>query len=315
MTTMYIVKKNIESADEMGPLTGRQVRELVQSGELTADGFIKKVNSQNWVRIDSVPQLASDLGKPKSLPKNKAVDLEHPQQVQLNPDQAKGVKSSLLQEGSSPTFTHAETMKTSVAEDRVLPRSAGFSARRKKVVFGVALSVLVCIAGWLATGHAWHAVPQALEGSSTAFEIERNSPEYKVKIAIQMGKQAGFDAVTTRAILNRASELGKRQGLSGDICISLGKDAIGLVAISRERGTPITIEEALEAVFDRMSKASKNPSVKAYAALKLAVSHGVLTADNPDVKDIFDKFQRGEDVSFERACYLIQEALSKKNKK
>jgi len=312
---MYIVKKNIESAEEMGPLAGSQVRELVQSGELTADGFIKKVNSQNWVRIDSVPQLASDLSKPKSLPKNKAVDLEHPQQVQLNPDQAKSVKSSLLQEGSSPTFTHAETMKTSVAEDCVLPPSTGFFARRKKVVFGVALLVLFCITGWLVAGHAWQVVPQALEGSSTAFEIERNSPEYQVKIAIQMGKQAGFDGETTMAILNMASELGKRKGLYGDVCISLGKDAIGLVIISRETGTPITIEEALEAVFDRMLRRLENPSVKAYVSLKNAVSQGVLKADNPDVKSIFDAFNRGEDVSFERACYLIQEALSKKNKK
>ena len=273
------------------------------------------MNSQNWVRIDSVPQLASELGKPKSSPKNKDVDLEHPQQVQLNPDQAKGVKSSLLQEGSSPTFTHAETLKTSVAEDCVLPPSTGFFARRKKAVFGVALLVLFCITGWLVVGHAWQVVPQALEGSSTAFEIERNSPEYQVGIAIQMGKQAGFDGVTTRAILKMASELGKRKGLSGDACISLGKQAIGLVAISRERGTPITIEEALEAVFDRMSKASENPSVKAYVSLKNAVSQGVLKADNPAVKDIFDKFERGEDVSFVRACFLIQEALLEKNKK
>ena len=90
MATMYIVKKNIESAGEMGPLAGSQVRELVQSGELTASDSIRNVNSQNWVRIDSVPQLASELSKPKSSPKNKDVDLEHPQQVQLNPDQAKG---------------------------------------------------------------------------------------------------------------------------------------------------------------------------------------------------------------------------------
>ena len=73
---IYIVKKNIESAGEMGPLAGSQVRELVQSGELTAGDFIRNVNSQNWVRIDSVPQLASELGKPKSSPKNKDVDLQ-----------------------------------------------------------------------------------------------------------------------------------------------------------------------------------------------------------------------------------------------
>jgi len=76
MAAMYIVKKNSESAGEMGPLSGSQVRELVQNGELTAGDLIRNVNSQNWVRIDSVPQLASELGNPKSSPKNKDVDLQ-----------------------------------------------------------------------------------------------------------------------------------------------------------------------------------------------------------------------------------------------
>jgi len=167
MATMYVVKKNSESAGEMGPLAGSQVRELVQSGELTASDSIRNVNSQNWVRIDSVPQLASELGKPKSSPVQD-VDLEHPQQVQLNPDQAKGAKSDLLQEGSSPIFTHAETLKTSVAEDGVLPPSSGFSARMNKTKLGVVMVVVFCITWWLVAGEAWRAANRIEQQSASA---------------------------------------------------------------------------------------------------------------------------------------------------
>ena len=262
------------------------------------------MNSQNWVRIDSVPQLASELGKPKSSPKNKDVDLEHPQQVQLNPDQAKGVKSSLLQEGSSPTFTHAETMKTSVTEDCVLPPSTGFFAHRKKAVFGVALLVLFCITAWLVAGHAWNVVPQALEASNKTLLVS-NSSEYQVKIAYGVGRQTGFDGEKSRAILEIASQLGEDLGLYGAAGISMGKNAMSRVAISRELGAPMTIEQGLSQQKDIMSKASKNSSVQAYAVLKLAVNHEVLPADNPNVKNIFDAFERGEDVSFETASNLI----------
>lgn len=157
----------------MGPLAGSQVRELVQSGELTAGDFIRNVNSQNWVRIDSVPQLASELSKPKSSPKNKDVDLEHPQQVQLNPDQAKGAKSGLLQAGSSPILTHAETLKTSVAEDGVLPPSIGFFTHRKKTRLGVVVALVFCSAWWSVAGEAWQARWQAKQ------EFEQFKQEYE----------------------------------------------------------------------------------------------------------------------------------------
>ena len=185
MATMYIVKKNIESAGEMGPLASSQVRELVQSGELTAGDFIRNVNSQNWVRIDSVPQLASELSKPKSSPKNKDVDLEHPQQVQLNPDQAKGAKSGLLQAGSSPILTHAETLKTSVAEDGVLPPSIGFFTHRKKTILGVAMVVVFCITWWLVAGEAMQAVEQAEQAKHAIQSETLRSYEMALQAALQ----------------------------------------------------------------------------------------------------------------------------------
>ena len=162
----------------MGPLAGSQVRELVQSGELTASDSIRNVNSQNWVRIDSVPQLASELSKPKSSPKNKDVDLEHPQQVQLNPDQAKSVKSGLLQEGSSPILTHAETLKTSVAEDGVSPPSIGFFTHSKKTRLGVVVALVFCSAWWSVAGEAWQARWQAnQEFEQFKYEYEQAKPE------------------------------------------------------------------------------------------------------------------------------------------
>ena len=197
MATMYIVKKNIESAGEMGPLASSQVRELVQSGELTAGDFIRNVNSQNWVRIDSVPQLASELSKPKSSPKNKDVDLEHPQQVQLNPDQAKGAKSGLLQAGSSPILTHAETLKTSVAEDGVLPPSIGFFTHRKKTILGVAMVVVFCITWWLVAGEAWQAVEPAKQAHQQAWQAYEQAPkavDQEVK-AVEQAQKERYQAV------------------------------------------------------------------------------------------------------------------------
>ena len=127
----------------------------------------------------------------------------------------------------------------------------------------------------------------------------------QVETAVQVGRLAGFDSKTSMAILETASQLGEGIGLYGSAGISMGKNAMGRVAISREMGTPMTIEQALAQEKDIMSKASSNSSVQAYAALKYAVSQGVLTADNPDVKNIFDAFNRGEDVSFETASNLI----------
>ena len=127
----------------------------------------------------------------------------------------------------------------------------------------------------------------------------------QVENAVQVGKLAGFDSKTSMAIMETASQLGEGLGLYGAAGISMGKNAMGRVGISRDMGTPMTIEQALAQEKDIMSKASSNSSVQAYAALKYAVSQGVLTADNPGVKSIFDAFNRGEDVSFEAASNLI----------
>ena len=81
--------------------------------------------------------------------------MEHPHQVQPKPDQAKGAKSSLFQEGSRPIFTYTEGMKTSVAGDYVSPPSTGYSARMKKTVLGVVMVVVFCITWWLVAGDAW----------------------------------------------------------------------------------------------------------------------------------------------------------------
>lgn len=127
----------------------------------------------------------------------------------------------------------------------------------------------------------------------------------QVEKAVQVGKLAGFDAKTSMAVMETASQLGEGLGLFGAAGISMGRNAMSRVAVSREMGAPMTVEQGLAQQKDIMSKASKNSSVQAYAALKLAVNDGVLGADNPDVKSIFDKFERGQDVSFETASNLI----------
>ena len=111
--------------------------------------------------------------------------MEHPQQVQPKPDQAKGAKSSLFQQGSRPIFTYTEAMKTragekklslyrtnfedaGVADDYVSPPSTGYSARMKKTILGVAMVVVFCITWWLVAGEAWQARDQALQASKQA---------------------------------------------------------------------------------------------------------------------------------------------------
>ena len=45
--------------------------------------------------------------------------MEHPHQVQPKPDQAKGAKSRLFQQGSRPIFTYTEAMKTRAGEKKL----------------------------------------------------------------------------------------------------------------------------------------------------------------------------------------------------
>ena len=88
--------------------------------------------------------------------------MEHPHQVQPKPDQAKGAKSGLFQEGSRPIFTYTEAMKTragekklslyrtnfedaGVAGDYVSPTSTNYSANTNKIILAMALLVVVLV--------------------------------------------------------------------------------------------------------------------------------------------------------------------------
>lgn len=88
--------------------------------------------------------------------------MEHPQQVQPKPDQAKGAKSRLFQQGSRPIFTYTEAMKTragekklslyrtnfedaGVAGDYVSPPSTNYSAHTNKIILVMALLVVVLV--------------------------------------------------------------------------------------------------------------------------------------------------------------------------
>ena len=88
--------------------------------------------------------------------------MEHPHQVQPKPDQAKGAKSRLFQQGSRPIFTYTEAMKTragekklslyrtnfedaGVAGDYVSPTSTNYSAHTNKIILAMALLVVVLV--------------------------------------------------------------------------------------------------------------------------------------------------------------------------
>ena len=89
--------------------------------------------------------------------------MEHPHQVQPKPDQAKGAKSRLFQQGSRPIFTYTEGMKTSVAGEKKLslyrtnfedagvagdyvsPTSTNYSAHTNKIILAMALLVVVLV--------------------------------------------------------------------------------------------------------------------------------------------------------------------------
>ena len=88
--------------------------------------------------------------------------MEHPHQVQPKPDQAKGAKSRLFQQGSRPIFTYTEAMKTragekklslyrtnfedaGVAGDYVSPTSTNYSTNTNKIILAMALLVVVLV--------------------------------------------------------------------------------------------------------------------------------------------------------------------------
>lgn len=66
MASQYFVRAG--GGPEAGPMSGSAVRDLVRSGELGADDLIRTDSSVRWMKVGSVPQLASELPKPPPPP-------------------------------------------------------------------------------------------------------------------------------------------------------------------------------------------------------------------------------------------------------
>ena len=139
--------------------------------------------------------------------------MEHPQQVQPKPDQAKGAKSRLFQQGSRPIFTYTEAMKTragekklslyrtnfedaGVAGDYVLPPSTGYSAPMKKTVLGVAMVVVFCFAWWIVAGEAMQIAQQASQAFKQASQAFKQAVQayQPVQQAYQQAAEASQQA-------------------------------------------------------------------------------------------------------------------------
>ena len=134
--------------------------------------------------------------------------MEHPHQVQPKPDQAKGAKSRLFQQGSRPIFTYTESIKTSVAGEKKLslyrtnfedagvagdyvsPTSTNYSARMNKTVLGVVMVVVFCITWWLVAGEAMQVAQQAAQAVKQAQQAYQQASQ-----AAQQAEQAFKQAV------------------------------------------------------------------------------------------------------------------------
>ena len=127
----------------------------------------------------------------------------------------------------------------------------------------------------------------------------------QVEAAVQVGRFAGLDSRGSLAVLETSAQLAESLGLSGSAGISMGSTAMARVALSRTMGLPVTFEQALAQQQDIMAKGKQNPSVKAFAALNLAVDSGILKEGDATVVDLKRRFNAGEDISLETVTGMI----------
>ena len=161
--------------------------------------------------------------------------MEHPHQVQPKPDQAKGAKSRLFQQGSRPIFTYTEAMKTragekklslyrtnfedaGVAGDYVLPPSTGYSARMKKTVLGVVMVVVFCLTFWIVAGEAWQVAQQAEQTANQAVQAHsqactENLKHYRGRVPKEEVYQQ-YSQVYTQ-VRNQISQKARQQAEQG----------------------------------------------------------------------------------------------------
>lgn len=116
----------------------------------------------------------------------------------------------------------------------------------------------------------------------------------QVEKAVQIGRYAGFDARGSLAVMQTAGQLAEDLGMGRQAGIEMGAAAMSRMQISREMGMPMSPDQALAMSRDIMVKGANNPSVQAFASLRLAINAGVVKAE--DVQDLMNDFRAGKDI-------------------
>jgi len=133
----------------------------------------------------------------------------------------------------------------------------------------------------------------------------------QVEAAIHLGKFASLGPRESMAVLETSSQLAESLGLSGGVGIELGSAAIARVGLSQRMQRPMTLEQSLAQQMDIAAKAKINPSTRAFLSLKAAISDGVLSANDPDVKQLLDDVDQGKNISPETVAELISKTGAK----
>lgn len=116
----------------------------------------------------------------------------------------------------------------------------------------------------------------------------------QVEKAVQIGRYAGFDARGSLAVMQTAGQLAEDLGMGREAGMQMGMSAMGRMKISRDMGMPMDPSQALAMSRDIMAKGANNPSVQAFASMKLAIEAGVLK--ETDVQDLLADFRSGKDI-------------------
>lgn len=116
----------------------------------------------------------------------------------------------------------------------------------------------------------------------------------QVEQAVQIGRFAGQDARGSMAVLQTGSQLAQDLGLGGSAGIAMGVSAMSRVALSRDMGTPMTMDQGLALSTDIAAKGMENPSVQAFASLQLAKNAGVISQQEAQTFEA--AFRAGKDI-------------------
>lgn len=225
-------------------------------------------------------------------------------------------KSGLLTSGGVDTFGAVKAEDVKKIEDAIAKQLEGFSAvaaagKRLGLQINEIVQSMQTIYGGRfgeelsnAAGREFSKLREGIsgpidEGTRAFLEAEAQrkagaSMMQQVEKAVQIGRFAGFDARGSMAVLQTASQMAQDMGMTGEAGLSMGASALSRVALSRRMGMPMTMDQALAMSQDVMAKGANNPSVQAFASLKLAINAGVIKEQ--DAQSFLNDFNSGKDI-------------------